>query len=145
MLPVKLPQVITDVVKAGTVRRKQKEQALGLAAEVLFVYWSARFGHPRAVLDKKRQRRLEERLRENGGDVDELLDTVDGALRDDYITGRDPKAPRAYDGIETIYRDRAQVERFVQLARVKREPGQHHPFIAQWSAERGRDTTTPAE
>jgi hypothetical protein len=80
-------------------------------AEFVFAYWAAKTGHDRTILDEKRERILRKRLDENDGDVNELLYTVDGALRDDWIMGREPNSKRAYDGVETIFRDRAQVER----------------------------------
>jgi len=115
-------------VEAQTQRRHTVETALHLAVETAFAYWQARLGHPGAILDRKRAARIEQRLRENGGDVSELLYAVDGALRDDFLMGRDPKATRRFDGIETVFRDRAQVERLV--ASVPGRNGQH-PFLSQ--------------
>jgi hypothetical protein len=121
-----LPAV--GAVESQTHHRETVEAALHLAAETIFVYWQAKLGHPGALLDRKRSAKLEARLRENGGDVSELLYAVDGALRDDWLMGRDPKAPRRYDGIETVFRDRAQVERLVATAPGRNGP---HPFLAQ--------------
>ena len=118
----------TGSVEAQTQRRQTVEATLRLATDTVFAYWQAKLGHPQAILDRQRRARLEARLRENGGDVSELLYAIDGALRDDWIMGRDPKAQRRYDGIETIFRDRGQVERFV--ATVPGRNGQH-PFLAQ--------------
>jgi len=116
-------------VASHTTERRRLEQGLQLAAEAVFAYWHARMGrNGRTVLDKKRESRLLARLRENDGDVSELLYAVDGALRDDYLMGRDPKAPRAYNGVETIFRDRAQVERLAQSV-PDRAP--QHPFLEQ--------------
>jgi uncharacterized protein YdaU (DUF1376 family) len=115
-------------VEAATQRRHTVEAALHLAVETAFAYWQARLGHPGAILDRKRASRIEARLRENGGDVSELLYAVDGALRDDWLMGRDAKSHRRYDGIETVFRDREQVERLV--ASVPGRNGQH-PFLSQ--------------
>lgn len=119
----------TSGVELRTQERQTREAALRLGAEVTFKYWAARMGRTDSTrLDRKREARLVSRLRENGGDVSELLYAVDGALRDDWLMGRDAHAPRKYDGIETLFRDRAQVERLVGLA-----PGRNgqHPFLAQ--------------
>lgn len=109
-------------------RRQQVESGLKLAVQVVFSYWQSRMQKPRAILDAKRFHRLSSRLRENGGDVSELLHVVDGALRDEWLMGRDPRAGRKYDGIETIFRDREQVERLFELAPHKNH---EHPFLGQ--------------
>lgn len=119
----------TSGVELRTQERVTRERALAAGAEVVFAYWKARLGkNGRTVLDRKRESRIVARLRENGGDVAELLYAIDGALRDDYLMGRDPKAPRAYDGVETIFRDRAQVER---LASTVPQRAERHPFLEQ--------------
>jgi hypothetical protein len=53
-------------------------------------------------------------------------------MRDDWIMGRDPKAPRKYDGIEVILRDRAQIERFAGETKGwrKKEP---HPLAVNFA------------
>ena len=114
--------------EAKAAKRKQVEAGLGLAALVVFNYWRAKMGKAdRTILDRKRRTRLISRLRENRGDVSELLYVVDGALRDEFLMGRDPAARRRYDGIETIFRDRGQVERLAGSV-----PGRQpvHPAIA---------------
>lgn len=103
-------------VEARSNGTKQKEEAVKLATAIVFRYWMAKMSHPRAVLDKKRQTKIAARLRENNCDVDELLYVIDGAKRDDWTMGRDPKSTKPYDGIETIFRDRGQVEKFTDLA-----------------------------
>jgi len=83
----------------------------------------------RTIFDGKRASQITARLRENGADVTELLYAVDGALRDDWIMGRAPKTNgQTYNGIETIFRERAQVERLVALVPAKRP---EHPFLTQ--------------
>jgi hypothetical protein len=119
----------TSGVDLRTQERHAREAGLRLGIEVVFAYWHARLGkNGKTVLDPKRERRILARLRENGGDVSELLYAIDGALRDDWIMGRDPKAPRAYDGIETIFRDRGQVERLATTVPSRRE---RHPFLEE--------------
>jgi mRNA-degrading endonuclease toxin of MazEF toxin-antitoxin module len=123
-------------VQAGTETRLANEKLLRWKAEVAFAYWAKRMGHERSLLDAGRERRLIARLRENNGDLNELLYCVDGAQRDDWIMGRDAKSPRKYDGDETIFRDRAQVERLARLcpAYVRGEP---HPMAKKYAALMG--------
>jgi hypothetical protein len=80
----------------------------------LFDYWAKQMGHPRAKLDRKRRTRIQARLRE-GLTPRDLAKAILGARLDPFLMGDDPRAGRRYDGIETIFRDRAQVERLVEL------------------------------
>ncbi len=123
----------TAAIEHKTQERVTKEQALRLAANVVFSYWHARMGKTaRTILDPKRERLLIARLRENGGDVTELLYVVDGALRDDFLMGRDPKATRKNDGVELLFRDRAHVERLRDAVPKRLEL---HPFLNQRASE----------
>ena len=47
--------------------------------------------------------------------VADLKAAVLGAKLDPFLMGRDPRAGRRYDGIETLFRDRGQVERLIEL------------------------------
>lgn len=125
-----------EAVKAGTLERLKREELFIQLAEVVFAYWAARLHHPKALLDRKRDARLRARLRESGGDWGLLLYAVDGALSDDWIMGRDERSARPYDGIETIFRDRAQVERLAELCpRCRR--GEPHPLVAKYQNGNG--------
>lgn len=120
-------------VEEQTDRRATTEAQREVQAQVAFAYWAKRLGHPGALLDPKRQRVLVTRLSENRGNLSELLYAVDGALRDDWIMGRDAKSTKKYDGIETIFRDRAQVERLAQGMPGWRE-GKVHPMAEKYAA-----------
>ena len=122
-----LAQVLADV-QAGTQRRLRATEVLELKAEMAFTYWAARLSHNGTRLDKKRLHRLMARLRENDGDIDELLYVVDGALCDLYLMGQNQSGTK-YDGIETIFRDRGQVERLAMLAHYT--PGKQHKMVAE--------------
>ena len=80
----------------------------------------------------KRERRIVSRLRESSGDLSILCYAVDGALRDDWIMGRDERSPRSYDGVENIFRDRAQVERLAEACPRFRK-GQKHPLVEKYA------------
>ena len=122
-----IPQAEVAVRNEAT-RRANVTRGLDLAATVVFTYWRDSMGfHPaRTILSPKRKERIVARLRENGGDVSELLYVVDGALRDDWTMGRDPRSTKAYNGTETVFRDREKVESF--LALVKHQETEH-PFL----------------
>src|SRR5207249_3086724 len=67
-----------EPVRQKTAKREQVADALRFGAEVVFSYWRERLGKRRAVFDGKRERRIIERLRENSGNVSELLWAVEG-------------------------------------------------------------------
>jgi hypothetical protein len=92
-----------------------------------FAYWQAKHNHPDALQDTKREAVLRTRLKENHNDLSELLFAADGARKDRNLMGENERG-RKYDGIETIYRDRAQVERLATLGGYKR--GIIHPQVA---------------
>lgn len=116
-----------------TAARKRKEAALELAAEIIFRYWRDRMGFDpaRTVLNEKRRERIVARLRENGGDVSELLYVVDGAVKDPWTMGRDPRSTKPYNGTQTIFRDREKVEELLALVKGLRE--ETHPYLGNGS------------
>jgi hypothetical protein len=101
-------------VHAGTRDRLNADELRDTQAELVFAYWQAQLNHRDALFDRKRLSRLRERLRENSGNVHELLYVVDGTLKDQNLMGQNERG-RKYDGIETIFRERAQVERLAAL------------------------------
>src|SRR3990167_6716016 len=123
-----LTQVLADV-QAGTQQRLRATEVCELQAELVFAYWAVRLNHNGTVLDKKRLGRLTARLGENKGDGHELLYVVDGALRDPHLMGQNQNATK-YDGIETIFRDRGQVERLAALANYA--PGKQHKMATKY-------------
>jgi len=116
----------TDSITDAANERANRQAEAASREELVFDYWRVQHGHPRSVLDQKRRARIRSRLRENAGDVSELLFAIDGARKDDFLMGRDERANRRYDGLETILRDRAQVERLAQLAGTNGGP---HPVV----------------
>ncbi len=110
----------------------EREQLARAKAGLIFAYWAKCLHHGRALLDKKRERRLLARLQENAGDVSELLYVVDGARHDDWLMGRDPRSDRRYDGIETIFRDREQVERLAETCDDYRSD-KPHPLAVKYN------------
>lgn len=106
-------------VEAVSERRVIVAALRNAQAELVFAYWAKIMHHENALMDRGRTSRLLKRLRENKGDVSELLYAVDGARKDPHLMGERADSDRKYDGIETIFRDRAQVERLSALAHPK--------------------------
>lgn len=126
----RLGEAMAEVAASGQ-RSIQADEARELQAEVVFAYWAAMLGHDRALMDGKRTRRLLTCLSDNHGDVHELLFVVDGARRDPFLMGKRGEGQK-YDGIETLFRDRAQVERLSELGGYK--TGIEHPLAQKYAA-----------
>lgn len=108
------------------------------SARVVFGYWQEAMGKPRAIFDDRRRARIIARLRENKGDIGELCYAIDGAEKDDWLMGRDPKSNgRKYNDIETVLRDRAQVERLAEAMPGYRK-GVEHPLLRTLREEAAR-------
>jgi hypothetical protein len=83
----------------------------------VFDKWRELHHHPTAKLDAKRTARIRGALKTHA--PEQLEAALSGALKDDWLMGRDPKSPRKYDGLETILRDAAQIERLIELEQGK--------------------------
>jgi len=125
-------RLFLEAIREGTLERLTKDHLYHQQAEVVFAYWAAKLHHPTALYDLKRERRIVARLRESAGDMSILCYAVDGALRDDWIMGRDERSPRPYDGVESIFRDRGQVERLAEMC-PKFRKGLRHPLIEKYA------------
>lgn len=123
-----LDEPIFAEVKHELVERRsrgdEKRAARRKLAEVVFGYWQHRMGHGRALFDEKRQTRIMRRLEENGDDASELCYAVDGLFKSGWH--RD----NGHTGVEVVFRDREQVERFAatQGGYLRAEP---HPHVAK--------------
>jgi hypothetical protein len=84
------------------------------AVKAVFDVWQKEHSKRRSKLDGKRNARIRARLGE-GFTVEQLCDALRGAKKDPFLMGRDPRAGRAFDGLETLLRDAAQVERLIAL------------------------------
>jgi hypothetical protein len=91
-----------------------------LAIREVFAEWQTVHAHPDAKLDAKRTARIGSALKLFA--PDQLKQAIRGALKDDWLMMRDPKSPRKYDGLETILRDSAQIERLIELETGKTKP-----------------------
>lgn len=126
-------EVIAALQMVGDQARQEwnREQRLQACAALIFSYWAKRLRHEHARLDRKREVRLLQRLRENDGDVSELLYAIDGAMREDNLMGRRPDSVRKHDGIRTIFRDREQVEQLAEMAPGFRD-NKPHPLAVKY-------------
>jgi hypothetical protein len=124
---------VAEELKAGTRERLRKEQVRTLQVELVFAYWQAKFGKSRAQLDPERERRIGKRLEENKGDVSELFYVLDGALKDDWVRGTARGASHPNDGIDYIFRNRENVERFANMCPGYRQ-GKNHPMAGKYAA-----------
>ncbi|MGE0971153.1 replication protein [Klebsiella sp. WOUb02] len=104
---------------------------------LVFTHWQTEHHHPTAKLDDKRRKRIKARLAE-GFTADELCRAISGAKGDPWLMGKNPSRKR-YDGIETLLRDAAQVEKLRDLA------GDAHAMAiaqGQYSATTARNLET---
>lgn len=130
----RVAQVFAEVHE-GSRKRISVEQLRKLNAELVFMYWAAKFDHTGALLDAKRERKIVERLKENGDNVSELLYALDGAYHDPWTMGTARDSSRKYDDIPTILRDRAQIERFAATRPAwKKDPDEPHKQLKQLEA-----------
>lgn len=79
----------------------------------VFEFWREETSHARAVLDRKRAARIESRLRE-GFTPERLCAAIANRRNDPFLMGSNDTG-RIFDGIETLLRDAAQVERLEKL------------------------------
>lgn len=106
-------------------RRESKHRA---EAELVFRYWQAKLGHTKAMFSRDREAKIVARLRE-GASPDELCYAVDGIAKSPWHMGENPGAQR-YDGIDLLFRNRANVEKFASSQRGFRD-GVPHPFVRE--------------
>ncbi|MDL4071730.1 replication protein [Klebsiella quasipneumoniae] len=134
---------LTPIVPAGDECKKPpveetlQEQPKVDPVRLVFTHWQQEHDHPSAKLDDKRRKRIKARLAE-GFTVDELCRAITGAKGDPWLMGKNPSRKR-YDGIETLLRDAAQVEKLRDLS------GDAHAMAiaqGQYSATTARNLET---
>ena len=129
-----LQAVIQELQDVGlkTDKRLSKDVFRGVMVKIVFSYWGKRLGHDEALFDQKRERVIRQRLVENQDNLSELLWAIDGALKDDWVMGRDPKSQKRFDGIENIFQDRAHVEKYAASIPQYRSK-QEHPMAIKYA------------
>ena len=130
--------------------RSSEVRAKGVDGEkpgeaLVFDFWRAETGHERAKLDPKRRRRIAARLRE-GFTVEELQEAIRNRRNDPFLMGQNDTG-RVYDGLETLLRDAAQVERLRDLKtppRASSRNGAPSGSMAQYVERRIREVEARA-
>ncbi|QRS18169.1 replication protein [Klebsiella oxytoca] len=134
---------LTPIVPTGDGCEKRvveeviQDEPLADPVRQVFAHWQTEHHHLTAKLDDKRRKRIKARLAE-GFTADELCRAISGAKGDPWLMGKNPSKKR-YDGVETILRDAAQVERLRDLA------GDEHAMAVaqgQYSATTARNLET---
>lgn len=99
--------------KLGTNHSNQRD------VREVFEYWQSNL-KPRAVFDRKRSKRIADRLRE-GFTVSQLKEVVDRAKASPFHNGENDRG-RKYLDVVTIFRDASQVEAFLDGHHAKPMP-----------------------
>lgn len=125
-----LPVMLAEVAEAADARHAQRKLRSALAG-LVFSYWSHKLRHLRAILDPKRDKLIQQRLLECDDHASDLLYCIDGAAKDPWVTGEDPKCRHPNDGIEYLFRDRGMVEKYAERTRGFRE-NRPHPMVERY-------------
>lgn len=80
-------------------------------ADQVFEHWKTSLNHPRSILDAKRRRLINERLKE-GFSVEDLKLAIDGCKQSPFHQGENDRR-QVYDDISLICRDASKVEQFI--------------------------------
>ena len=113
-------------------RRSDADRERAGKAEFVFAYWAVVMQSRKSLFDDKRRRKIESALKENHGDVSELLYAIDGARKTPHLMGENEQGQK-YNGIETVLRDRAQIEKLASKCAgyTRDEP---HPRLQELGA-----------
>lgn len=123
LVPFSEPGGVLYAKREATLHFQETKRKLDAQARLVFEYFRAAFGKRDSYLYcEDHRKRLVRRLTENGGDVSELFYAIDGAKKDDWIMGR-AKGSKGYKTIDTVLRDREQVNKFLENV----EPNGQHP------------------
>lgn len=120
----------------ASVHRTKKAKRLA-QIDIVFAYWVAIYGMDpnRTLLDNKRSNLIKRRLDESD-DLSEILFAVDGAKKDKVLT------EGGFDGIETILRDRGQIERLAKQMKRYRD-AEIHPMAKKLLIDEHQPAATP--
>lgn len=123
-----LVQTVADPtgVAQKAAERTEALRVFGEMAKAVGAYHRDRTGRTnRYIWAPSKAVKVVARLKENNGNVSELLFAVDGAMKDPMLNGE--KGPK-YQEIRTIFKDREMVERLSELAGYRGD-GQVHPYL----------------
>jgi len=100
----------------------------------VFSYWKQTLGHPQAMLDAKRRKRIRQALA-SGYSAAQLCDAILGCSYTPHNMGDNEQGQR-YDSVHVIFRDADQIDRFIRNA--------HSPPRPQNAADRLMNTNFAA-
>lgn len=80
----------------------------------VFDHWRSVMGHPRSRLDGKRRKRIAAALK-NGYSQTDLEAAIDGCRASPFHMGANDAGTR-YDGIDVVFRDADQIDKFIALS-----------------------------
>jgi hypothetical protein len=103
------------------------------AVRLVFEAWQRDTGHHRAILDKKRGRRILARLRE-GFTPERMILAITNRRNDPWLMGQGD-SPRVFDEIDVVLRDAAQVERLERLTEPTKPRGVNGSPVATATPE----------
>ncbi|WP_010598993.1 hypothetical protein [Rickettsiella massiliensis] len=87
--------------------------------EQLFKHWQQTMNHPKAKLDKKRRKTINQALETYT--VEDLKKAIDGCSKTAFNMGQNDNKQR-YDDIELILRDSAHIDRFIHQSEATNTP-----------------------
>jgi uncharacterized protein YdaU (DUF1376 family) len=80
----------------------------------IFEYWKLQLKHPRAVLDIKRKKLINNAL-SLGYKSEDLIDAINGCSKSPYHMGCDGRNTTVYDDLELILRDAKHIDQFLKI------------------------------
>lgn len=100
--------------------RARREQV-----ESVFAFWKQTMFHERAVLDKKRRRIIEDRLKD-GYTAEALCEAIKGCSLSPFHMGENDRKTR-YDGLDLILRNAEKVDQFIAYSKSPPVKGAQKP------------------
>lgn len=99
-------------VETPPVCASESNQCAGI--NEIFKYWQEVMSHPKAKLDKHRQRAINQALK-LGYSIADLKQAIDGCAKTPFNMGQNDRQ-QIYDDINLIFRDAERIERFMNNA-----------------------------
>lgn len=91
-----------------------------LEVQEIFLHWQQVMNHPGALLDEKRQKKITQAL-QLGFDIEKLKQAIEGCKQSKFHMGEN-EHNTVYDELNVIFRDAAQIEKFMALAIKSNQP-----------------------
>ena len=82
-------------------------------AKIVFDEWALIMNHPKAIMDAKRKRAIDARLKD-GYTIDQLKQAILGCKHSEFHQGANDRH-QVYDDIESISRTASNVDKFIQM------------------------------